>query len=182
MKRLFETLYEWAKIIQPLAIVLGTFIVAGLYAYDFYTEHTNISKDTEKIINPPTSKAEDLREVSEQLAVVINDLNTLKQAVDKKSAVNTSRIMFGINDAELAKWELSVSGKNTLHLVRGDRVLVVNTLNKQQPSAQLVVKFVRENVEGNRSEMYINRASADFFSIENPEVRGVFELTVQKIP
>ena len=88
----------------------------------------------------------------------------------------------GINDAELAKWELSVSGKNTLHLVQGDRVLVVNTLNKQQPSAQLVVKFVRENVEGNRSEMYINRASADFFSIENPEVRGVFELTVQKIP
>lgn len=67
-------------------------------------------------------------------------------------------------------------------MYRGDRVLVVNTLNEQQQSAQFVVKFVRENVEEKKTEMYINRASAEFFSIEKPEVRGIFELTVQKLP
>jgi len=119
MRKLFGCIHRWIKTIEPLIIFVAVLTLAPIYVYDFYMEHTGLSKEAEKVINPPTSKAEDLREVSEQLAVVINDLNTLKQVVDKKSAVNTSRIMFGINDAELAKWELSVSGKNTLHLVQG---------------------------------------------------------------
>ena len=176
-------IFDWIKRhkVKTLSMLFTAILISIGTAHNFFEEHKDISKSTEQIINPPTSKEADLRDVSKKLTVILEDLNELKQRVDRKMVVNNRRILFGINEVELERWEISVSGKNTLHLVEGDKVLVVNALSPQQQSAQFTVRFVRKNEKEDMPEMYINRVAAEFFGVVNPEVIGVFELTIQKI-
>ena len=173
---------DWIKSHKKAIGSLLTIIIASsLYAYDFHSKNPNIPEAAAKIVNPPTSKEEDLRDVSQKLTTILGDLRGLKQQVDAKMTVNTTSILFGINNPELSRWEISVSGKNTLHLVEGDKVLLINNRTPQKQAAQFTVKFVRQAKEEDKPEMYINSSSAEFFGIVNPEQVGAFDLTVQKI-
>lgn len=155
-------------------------IVASVYFY-ISMKNTSTAQAARDMLNPPTNKAEDLQEISKKLTVIAADLQKLRNDVDSKISTDNMILKCGINNQELEKWEISISGKNTLNLKEGDQILLINSYSQHTPSGQFRVKFIRNVVEPNKPEIYINAESAKHFEIDDSERVGVFDLKVQKI-
>lgn len=163
-------------IVVALAIGLG--IVSNLPNY-----YVSVERETKNIVNPATSKEDDLTEISQKLSEILSETRNLKNRVDEKRMNDLKTMKFGINNSELQDWELSLSGGNSLNLSREDKVLVVNNFSENKQSARFKVKFIREDSSdsGNKEMFYINSKSAVFLGINSPEQIGVFNLSVEKI-
>lgn len=175
---------------KTIAVVLAVFIAGGVYAYQFVTEHPSLPDKAHKLANPPTSKEEDLLEIEENIAEVKKSVGELMTSVNKlhdkveAKRVDTVRPMkIGINDYELNQWEISVSGKNSLHLEEGDTVLIINNRNEHKQSAHYKVKFISKynQKDDGIPELYMSTESALYMGVDDPGFKGEFELSVQKI-
>lgn len=169
------------KVIAILLLVLIVIVALGYGILTHYQNRTELAKATRDSINPPTTKTEDLREISKKLTDIAAAVQGLRNEVDAKISTDNIILRCGINNQELNKWEVSVSGKNTLGLKEGDEILLINSYSHQVQSAKFKVKFIRQNVESAKPEIYINLDSARYFDINDPERVGIFDLKAQKI-
>lgn len=167
---------------------IACIVAGGFYASQFVKENPDIPDVAHNMVHPPTSKSEDLYEVSqdiselkEKMEIMMHLLNNLQDRVEAKRIGNIKMCKVGINNYELSKWEISVSGKNPMHLEEGNEVLIVNSRSEHKESGHYRVKFVRKNIEEGKPELYINHDAAIFLGIENPELLGTFELSVERI-
>lgn len=181
----YENVKKYFKLIS---VVIAVIVVAFYYAYTVVKENPDLPDKAHNIVHPPTPKDEDLYEIGQDLSelkskmeVMMHLLNEMQDKVEAKRLDNIKRFRVGINDYELSRWEISVSGKNTMHLEEGNVVLIVNTRSPHKQSGQYTVKFVRKNSDYDKPELYINLEAANFLGIENPETYGTFELSVEKI-
>lgn len=167
------------KVVAAVAAILA---IIGLI-YNLYTYYVPLERETKKIVNPATSKEDDLTEISQKLSEILDETRNLKNRVDEKRMKDLKIMKFGINNYELQDWELSLSGGNSLNLSMGDKVLVVNNSSENKQSAHFKVKFIRDDSgnDGNTEMFYINSKSAVFLGINSPEQIGVFKLSVEKI-
>ena len=166
------------KVVAAVAAILA---IIGLI-YNLYTYYVPLERETKKIVNPATSKEDDLTEISQKLSEILDETRNLKNRVDEKRMKDLKIMKFGINDYELQIWEVSLSGKNSLNLSEGEKILVVNNSSENKQSAHFKVKFIRSDVDnGEKPEIYINSQSATFLGINSPEQIGVFNLSVEKI-
>lgn len=158
-----------------------TFVVVTIYGY-FYNS-TDIPENAKRLANPPTSKEEDLNEVANKLATILNEVQDLKTMVEAKKINTVKEVKVGINKAELSLWKISVLKNNSLDLKENDQILIINKALESKPSAIFTVSFVRLPDEGvpHRTEVYMNEESAKFLGIDHPETVGVFSLSFQKI-
>ncbi len=173
---------------KALSLCIAVFLAGCYYAYSFVKENPNIPDSAHNIVHPPTSKEEDLYEIGQELAELKNKMETMMHLLNKmQDKVEAKRMdsikpyKVGINNYELSQWEISVSGKNTMHLEEGNAVLIINARSPHKQSGHFTVKFVRKNEEYDKPELYINLDAASFLGIENPELFGTFELNVEKI-
>ena len=169
------------KAIAILLIFVAVLCGVIYFAINNVGKASELAKATKDSINPPTNKGEDLREISKKLTDIAASLQGLRNEVDSKISTDNFILRCGINNEELNKWEISVSGKNTLGLKEGDEILLINSYSHQIQSAKFKVKFVRLNSENNKAEIYINLDSARYFDINDPERIGNFDLKAQKI-
>lgn len=168
---------------KKILATLITIIVGGsFYGWDFYTSHKEISETVQKKAHPATSKEEDLRNVSQKLDVILEDVQSLKKDVDEKRHADVIPVTFGINDADLAQWEISMSGKNVYHLKENEEILITNNRSPQQQSAHFIIKNIYESQNAQNMEMFITTNSALFLGVVDPNIKGKFELSIQKIP
>lgn len=183
---MYSKIKEHAKL---LALLVAIIIAGAYYAIQFTDEHPTLPTKAHKLTNPPTSKEEDLLEIEQNLIDVkhkveelMSSLNLLQGKIEAKRVDSVRPMKVGINDYELKKWEISVTGKNTLHLEPGDRLLIVNNRSEHKQSACFFVKFIRnDNIEAGKAEIYMNTESAEFMGVENPKFMGEFELSMQRI-
>lgn len=98
------------NICRLLAVIFVSVIVA---IYEIYPKYSHLGNETEKMLNPPTSKEDDLIEISQKLSEILSETKKLKDYVDAKRMTDLRTMKFGINDYELQNWELSLSGKFT---------------------------------------------------------------------
>ena len=158
-----------------------TFVVVTIYGYLYNS--TDIQENAKRLANPPTSKEEDLNEVANKLATILNEVQDLKTMVEAKKINTVKEVKVGINKAELSLWKISVLKNNSLDLKENDQILIINKALESKPSAIFTVSFVRLPDEGvpHRTEVYMNEESAKFLGIDHPETVGVFSLSFQKI-
>ena len=162
--------------------IIAAVVAGGLYGWDFYKSHEEISETLQKQAHPATPKEEDLRNVSQKLDVILEDVQSLKRDVDEKRHADIISVSFGINDADLAQWEISMAGKNLYHLKENEEILITNNRSPQQQSAHFIIKHIYENQSAQNMEMFITTDSALFLGVVDPNITGKFELSIQKIP
>lgn len=110
-------------------------VAAIVFVYNLYTYYVPLERETKKIVNPATSKEDDLTEISQKLSEILDETRNLKNRVDEKRMKDLKIMKFGINDYELQIWEVSLSGKNSLNLSEGEKILVVNNSSENKQSA-----------------------------------------------
>lgn len=169
------------KIIGLLLIIIFIMGLGYVFFLNNAKKATELAIATQDSINPPTPKAEDLRVISKKLTSIAEDLQVLRNDVDSKISTDNMIMRCGINNQELNKWEVSVSGKNTYKLKEGDQILLINSYSPQIQSAKFRVKFVRDIVEAGKPEIYINLESAQYFAINDPDKVGIFDLKIQRL-
>lgn len=182
----FSKVKEHAKVL----ICIVAIIVAGIiYGVKFTDEHPTLPTKAHKLTNPPTSKEEDLFEIEQNLIDVkgrveelMSAINQLQGKIEAKRVDSVRPMKVGINDYELNKWEISIAGKNILHLEAGDKLLIVNNRSDHKQSACFMVKFVRsDDIDSGKAGLYMNTESAEFLGVDNPKFIGEFELSVQRM-
>lgn len=163
--------------------VVGGILFFGSIVYEYVANNPDIPENAKRIANPPTSKEEDLNEVSNKLAKIVEDVQDLKNMVEARKITNVKEIRVGINNVELSQWRISVVKNNSMSLKENDKVLIINKALASKPSAVFTVSFVSpfEIRESQSPEVYINQDAADFFGIDNAGTIGVFSLSFQKI-
>lgn len=171
-----------------ISFVIAALIMGSYYAYTFIKDNPNVPDSAHNIVHPATSKDEDLYEIGQELALLkdkmeamMHLLNQMQDKVEAKRIDSVKPLKVGINDYELSQWEISVSGKNTMHLEEGNVVIITNARSLHKQSGHYTVKFVRKNDEYDKPEIYINLEAANFLGLENPKTFGTFELSVEKI-
>lgn len=168
------------KILLALFSII-TFVVLTIYGY--LHNSTDIPENAKRMINTPTSKEDDLNEVANKLATILNEVQDLKSMVEAKKINTVKEVKVGINKAELSLWKISVLQNNSLGLRENDQILIINKAIESKPSAIFTVSFVRTSDDGMTQgpEVYMNEESARFLGIDYPEAKGVFSLSFQKI-
>lgn len=181
--------FKLKKHAKILALIIAIIIAGIYYAIQFTDEHPTLPTKAHKLTNPPTSKEDDLLEIEQNLIDVkqkvedlMSSINLLQGKIEAKRVDTVRPMKVGVNDYELKKWEISVTGRNILHLEPGDKLLIVNSRSEHKQSASFFVKFIRnDNIEAGKAEIYMNTESAEFMGVENPKFMGEFELSVQRI-
>lgn len=166
-----------------LAAIISILILGGIAVTEYIRNDTDIPENAKRLVNTPTSKEEDLNEVANKLATILNEVQDLKTMVEAKKINTVKEVKVGINKAELSLWKISVLKNNSLDLKENDQILIINKALESKPSAIFTVSFVRLPDEGmpHRPEVYMNEDSAKFLGIDHPETVGVFSLSFQKI-
>ena len=166
-----------------LAAIVSIIILGGIAVTEYIRHDTDIPENAKRLVNTPTSKEEDLNQVANKLATILNEVQDLKTMVEAKKINTVKEVKVGINKAELSLWKISVLKNNSLDLKENDQILIINKALESKPSAIFTVSFVRLPDEGvpNRPEVYMNEDSAKFLGIDHPETVGVFSLSFQKI-
>ena len=164
-----------------LFAVVGSVIGVAYFLHKTDVDSSEISRQIDDKLHPPTDKAENLKEISQRLVDISSAIQELRSDVDSVISSDNVTLSCGINDDELDSWEVSVAGNNVLRLKDGDDVLLINVASPHIPSGKFHVKFVRTDNSNRTKEIYVNSESAKFLGINNPMQKGVFDLKAQRI-